>query len=424
MCALRQLLPELLASGTRKSAVARAGPALVNGDFMFPHVPFGPRRPSFVCALLLGLLASTQAGCGSETANTPDIVEEAPPSPPVQATPDPALEACNAETAKLQAGLDKAHRATTDAVLAVKTPSCGLRVVTSGPSKLDGTKLHRIGSVTKTYVAAVILTLAKDGALGLDDAVGRWVEGVPGGDAITVRQLLRHASGLFNYTEDKTFLTTALTEDRTWSPRELLDVAFAHPPYFEPGTGWHYSNTNYILLGMIAEVAGKAKIGPLVRSRVLTKVGASATFFDGEEPVAGELATGRSARGKDITRNVGPSWAWAAGAIVASPADIVTWVEHLGGGTFYDGATQTELLKTVATDVGTMRYGLGIMVFDERATGGAGIGYGHAGDIPGYHTQSFYFPQKQTTVVSIVDSDAESANDVTVIALEVLFPPN
>lgn len=397
------------------------------------HDPQGPRAatlvrrslsPRLLSLLLCGLLATAQAACSSDTANgAPESYPPTTPAtdPPAEPEPDPATrQACAAETAKLQAGLDKARDLDTDAVLAVKNPTCGLRVLTSGPSKQSGKELHRIGSVTKSYVAAVVVSLAHDGALGLDDAVSRWVADVPNGDAITVRQLLNHTSGLFNYTEDKPFVSKAVTKDHLWSPRELLDVAFAHPPDFAPGQSWHYSNTNYVLLGLVAEAAGKAKIGPLVRTRVLAPIGATATFFDGEEPLPGELALGVDARGRDM-RVVGPSWAWAAGAMVAAPADVVLWIEKLGNGTFHDAASQTKVFTSVSTDQKSVRYGLGLMVLDEMVTGGAGTGYGHGGDTPGYHTQAFYFPASQTTIVSIVDSDAAPANDVTAAALGALF---
>ena len=372
-----------------------------------------------VASFALFLMA---AGCSSETteATSPQPTTTPETTPPTdEVTPDPKAEACKAEDAALQAGLDKAHAKDTDAVLAVKTPSCGARTLTSGPSKTDASKLHRIGSVTKTYVAAVVLGLAHDGALGLDDKLAKWVTDVPNGDGITVRQLLNHTSGLFNYTNDKSFQKNGMT--RKWTPRELVDVAVKNPPYFEPGAGWTYSNTNYVLLGMIAEKAGNAKIGALVRTRVLAKAGLTATFFDGEEPVQGTMAPAQDAVGGDATVVADPSWAWAAGAIVATPADVVTWIEKLGNGTFHDTATQQALLKQVKTENRRIDYGLGVMLFGKSVTGGGGPGIGHGGDIPGYHTQAFYFPEKQTTIVAIVDSDAEDPNDVSLEALKVLF---
>lgn len=377
---------------------------------------------SLIEAASIAALLVMAAGCGASTTEdggpqptTPPVTPEPTPEP----TPDPKVEACKAENAALQAGLDKAHAKDTDAVLAVRNPSCGARTLTSGPSKIDAGRLHRIGSVTKTYVAAVVLGLVHDGALALDDKLSKWVTGVPNGDAITIRHLLTHTSGLFNYTNDKTFQKTPFT--KKWTPQELVDVATKNPPYFEPGTSWTYSNTNFILLGMIAEKAANAKIGALVRTRVLEKAGLSATFFDGEEPMKGTLAPGLDSLGRDVTTQMDPSWAWAAGAIAATPDDVAKWIEALGSGTFHDPATQKELLTPVKTDQRSIDYGLGVMLFNRSITAGAGPGIGHGGDIPGFHTQAFYFPEKQTTVVAIVDSDAEDPNDVSIEALQVLF---
>jgi D-alanyl-D-alanine carboxypeptidase len=376
-----------------------------------------------VMPFALAAAACSVTACTSSTdasSSTPDpVVAPAPDPAPSESEPDPQIALCAAQTAKLQAGLDKAHSKDTEAVIAVKNASCGMRVLLSGPAKIDKTHLHRVGSVTKTYVAAVVLTLAKDGALSLDDKVSKWVPDLAGGDGISVRQLLNHSSGLFNYTDDQTFRRTGFL--KVWTPRQLVSVAEANPVYFEPGKGWHYSNTNYILLGMIAEGAGKAKIGALVRARVLTKAGLTSTFFDGEEPVAGTMAPGQGTTGEDVTKFADPSWAWAAGAIVATPEDVTSWIEMLGSGAFHDPAMQQQLLTPFPTDDKSLGYGLGIMLFGRNITAGGGPGIGHGGDIPGYHTQAFYFPEKHTTLVSIVDSDAESSNDVSIAALDVLF---
>jgi D-alanyl-D-alanine carboxypeptidase len=245
------------------------------------------------------------------------------------------------------------------------------------------------------------------------------VPDVTGGDVITLRQLLDHQSGLFNYTDDTAFEKTS--PKTVYTPRQLVDVALRNPVYFAPGTSWHYSNTNFILLGMVAEAAGKAKLGVLVRTRVLDKAGLGATFFDGEEPLGGTLAPAQDMQGGDATKVLDPSWAWAAGSIVATPGDLAMWIEKVGSGSFYDAAQQKELLTTVPTGEANVDYGLGIIVFGAAITAGAGPGIGHDGAIPGYHTQSFYFPEKKTTLVAIVDSDADDPNDVSLAALKVLF---
>ena len=374
-------------------------------------------------AVTLGSLACL-AACTSETAapTTQPAASMTPPPATAPTTPPPATTkptACDTQNAALQKGLDLAHAKDTEAVLSIRNPACGARTLTSGVSKIDGKALHRIGSVTKTYTTAVILSLASEGALTLDDKLSKYVPDVPNGDVITLRQLLDHSSGLFNYTDDKTFQKSPTT--KVFQPIDLVHFSTQNPVYFAPGTSWHYSNTNFILLGMIAEQVGKAKIGALVRTRVLAKAGLASTFFVGEEPVTGTLAPALSSTGADATNVLDPSWSWSAGAIVATPSDVALWVEKIGSGTFYDAATQKELLTTVPTDQQGIDYGLGIMVFGAQITDGAGEGIGHGGDIPGYHTQAFYFPAKKTTIVAIVDSDAENPNDVSLAALKVLF---
>lgn len=389
----------------------------------------GRRRSPFVSVLCLVLGSLVHVACsssGEEPASSPSLESPSESPSPVETTDpepvnDPQRQACDAETAKLQAGIDAAHKKITGVVLAVKNPPCGLRILTSGGKDLDPTKLQRIGSITKTYVAAVILSLVSEGAIALDDPLSKWVSTVPNGENISIRQLLQHESGLFNYTDDTDFLTQALTTDTSYTPQQLVDVSIAHPVYGPPGSEWHYSNTNFVLLGMIAESVGKKPIAALVRERVLTKLGANETFFDGEEAVHGTLATGLSSTNADLTHAYGLSWAWAAGAMVATPSDLVLWIERLGNGSFYDAATQSEVVTTVPTSQASMGYGLGMMVLSNAATGGAGAGYGHGGDIPGYHSQAFYFPDSKTTIASISDSDAVSPNDITIVALSVLF---
>src|SRR5918998_514296 len=112
----------------------------------------------------------------------------------------------------------------------------------------------RIGSNTKTFTGTVILQLVDEGKLALDDPVSKYQLEVPNGENITIRQLLNMSSGLFNYAEDEEFNKTLDTEpQKVWKPEELVEIGFKHQPYFSPGDGFHYSNTNFILLGMIIE---------------------------------------------------------------------------------------------------------------------------------------------------------------------------
>ena len=112
----------------------------------------------------------------------------------------------------------------------------------------------RIGSITKTWTGTVILQQAHEGKLSLDDPVSKFRPDVPGGDHITIAELLNMRSGLYNYTETRELNEIGDSNpQKVWNPNELLALAYRHPPYFPPGTGYHYSNTNTVLLGLVAE---------------------------------------------------------------------------------------------------------------------------------------------------------------------------
>ncbi len=330
----------------------------------------------------------------------------------------PRTEACLAQDAKLQAALDKA-RTSPNAMLTVRNEACGTSVYVSGDAaNATTTSLWRIGSITKTYVSATILTLVKDGKVRLDDPLEKWAPGLPKTAGVTVRMLLDHTSGVFNYTEVPSFLDDL---KRKWKPRELVDLALTRDAYFEPGKGWHYSNTNYVLLGMIVEASDGRKLGAAVRARALAPAKLAHTFFDGEEPIEGTLAKGFVGK-VDQTFALDPSGPWAAGAMVATGADLCDWVGALYGSTAVLDLAGQKLLVDGAVDAGGVKYGLGVLLFPATITAGAGPALGHNGSINGYDTQAFWFGEKKTAICAVVNDSKKSANDVSLAALGALFP--
>ena len=171
------------------------------------------------------------------------------------------------------------------AVVLLRTPQ-GEFTVTYGTTLLGATSppradTHfRIASNTKTMTAAVIVLLAQEGKLSLDDPVSKYVPGVPNGDKITITELLKMRSGLYNYDDDPEFWAI-LDRDPTkvWSPAEVLAIAFKHPPYFPPGTGFHYSNTNYALLGLIAEKVDGKPLASCFQDRLFGPLGLKDTLL-------------------------------------------------------------------------------------------------------------------------------------------------
>jgi D-alanyl-D-alanine carboxypeptidase len=172
---------------------------------------------------------------------------------------------------------------------------------------------------------------------------------------------------------------------------------------------------------MIAEMAGGAKISALVRARTLVPAHLEATFFDGEEPLTGTLATGFDVNKKDVTRAVDLSGPWSAGAMVATGADLAEWITALYGGSVLDATSKQLLVAAPAHIRPGQDYGLGVVLLG-ALTPKTGTAMGHYGDIDGYNTAALYFASKQTAIVGIVNQDGASGNDLLLAALPVLFP--
>jgi D-alanyl-D-alanine carboxypeptidase len=335
---------------------------------------------------------------------------------------DPTVSAaCVQRAVDLQVALDTAT-VDFEAVLAVSTPDCGKQVLVSSDNpKITTSSLHRIGSITMTYVSVVILSLVKDGRLKLTDTIdsfGVWPIGAPSQQQITVRQLLNHTSGIYNYTDDSSF-----DASNAYTPAQLVAIAQSNTPYAAPGAAFHYSNTNYVLLGMIAEKVANKTIGALVRERALVPAGLNATFFPGEETVTGTFAPGLSSAGNDVTNAEDPSSSWAAGAMVATPGDVLDWMDALYGGKVLDTNELSELLDSGGTSTGDtngVRYGLGVMEYPAAIAGTTGPSLGHDGAIRGYRSQASYFTQKQTGVVLIGDATDADVNTAFIAVLAAL----
>jgi D-alanyl-D-alanine carboxypeptidase len=247
----------------------------------------------------------------------------------------------------------------------------------------------RVGSTTKTFVSAVVLQLAGEGKLALADSVERWLPGlVPNGAAITVHQLLNHTSGLADYApdDDVTFISRVLAEPhRTWEPRELVAVGTAHQPIFAPGAGWSYSNTGYILLGLIAEAASGKPLEAELRARVLAPLGLRATSFDTGPRIAGPHAHGYSRFGAQRRFDISvldQSWAWAAGAVVSTADDLARFYRALLGGRLLSPRLLAEMRTTVPVDGGQQAYGLGLT----KSRYPCGTFWGHGGETFGYES--------------------------------------
>jgi D-alanyl-D-alanine carboxypeptidase len=268
---------------------------------------------------------------------------------------------------------------------------------------------YRVGSNTKTFVATVVLQLAGEGRLALEDTVERWLPGlVSGGGAITVRQLLNHTSGLPDYApeDDDSFIRQVLADRRrTWMPQELVGIALARPPLFAPGAAWAYSNTGYILLGLIVEAASGRPLAAELRRRIFAPLHLRGTTFATGRRIVGRHGHGYSRFGArrlyDITA-VDQSWAGAAGAIVSRARDLARFHRALLGGRLLRRDLLAQMRDTVP--VGGQGYGLGLI----RSRLPCGTFWGHGGETLGYlsYAETRTHPPRQAMIAVTADQSA------------------
>ena len=276
---------------------------------------------------------------------------------------------------------------------------------------LRPTDQARVGSITKTAMAVIALQLAGEGTLTLGDTIESWLPGmVPNGGSITIRMLLNHTSGIFNYTDDSDFFASVLADPyRHWRPREVIAVAVSHPPLFPPGTSWSYSNTGYILLGLVLQKATDESISDLVRQRVVRPLDLDNTYFANSARFRGSYAHGYappSVTGdgyQDLSR-WSPSWAWAAGSLVSNPPDLARFYQALLSGRLLSPALLRTMTTTVSPGPG-FAYGLGIFALDTPC----GRVWGHDGGIPGYVSFAMNTIEGTRSAVVLMPTQPDSA---------------
>ncbi|MFK4064681.1 serine hydrolase domain-containing protein [Streptomyces sp. NPDC029674] len=259
---------------------------------------------------------------------------------------------------------------------------------------------YRVGSITKTFVATVLLQLEAEGELSLDDTVGRWLPGVVegnghDGDRITVRQLLNHTSGIFNISDDPEFRQKVFTEDflrhryDTWTAGQQVAMAVRHEPDFAPGTAWKYSNTNYVVAGLIIEKVTGAPYAQEIRRRVIEPLGLRDTTLPGTDPTVPHpssraytrLSDAPGAKNHDVTE-MNPSVGGAAGEMISDSADLTRFYSALLRGKLLPKRQLAAMKTTVpkGADRPGQRYGLGLEPF--RTDCGTVV-WGHGGDMHG-----------------------------------------
>ena len=319
-----------------------------------------------------------------------------------------------AERRDLKASIQELVDAGYPGVLAAKADKDGNAVgATAGKGNLatgeapplDGEV--RIGSNTKTFVAVLIMKMVEEGKVKLDEPIETYLPGLIKGQGvdgkkITVRQLLQHTSGLPEYIDESAVDYFGTRNDYV-SPRDLLDTALARPAQFAPGAKFAYTNTNYIVLGLLAERVGKRPIAEQIEVKIIKPLGLKHTYMPGpgEKTLRGKHPRGYHTRdnkpGKleDIT-DLNPSMAWTAGAMVSTPSELNKFAQSIHDGSLLQQKSIAEMKKSVSAPEIGGEYGLGI--YSQKLS--CGVAWGHTGGIPGYATSVLVGPNGNAGMIA------------------------
>lgn len=269
-----------------------------------------------------------------------------------------------------------------------------------------------IASNTKNYVATIILQLYEENSLELNDSLHKWLPYFENIDStVTIRQLLNHTSGIYNFTNhpaltDSVFVPGA----RIWTPEEILET-FVLSPSFLPGTNWEYSNTNYILLGMIIEEVTGNEVVSELHNRLTIPLGLSSTFlfpdegYEGQRSHAWIPSGGQTIDVTELVDTTAFSAAWTAGAIISTAEDLVKWSKGLNEGNLLNDTTLA--LMREAAPYSSGYYGLGTQIaplFTQSI-------YGHTGDYI-YYSQLFYVPDESLSISVISNQRFAPVNNI------------
>lgn len=316
-------------------------------------------------------------------------------------------------------GLPGALAAVRDRDGRTRTYTAGVGDLATGAA-VPGDGQVRIGSNTKAFTAVAVLQLVAEGRVGLDTPVDTYLPGLVHGERIdgsriTVRHLLQQTSGLPNYTAYD-------IQPKPYDPRDLVAIALAHPGHFDPGEKWEYSNTNYVLAGLIVEQVTRRPLAEEITRRVIVPAGLRHTYF----PAPGDITIrephphgydreSATAPLVDITE-MDPSWAWAAGQMISTNADLNRFYTALLSGGLLPRAQLDQMKTTVGAEYfgEGARYGLGLVSIPLSC---GGVYWGHGGSFPGYETRGGVTAKGRAAnvAVTIQPTDKAAMNHVAKI---------
>ncbi|MBN2175653.1 MAG: beta-lactamase family protein [Bacteroidales bacterium] len=277
--------------------------------------------------------------------------------------------------------------------------------------------ITRVGSTVKMLTATTVLKLMEEGKLSLEDKIADYLQGdvidkIENADKATIRQLLQHSSGIYNYIQNLKFQTASLNDlIREWKPDDLLKYAYHKKAYFEPGEDVRYSNTGYILLGLLIEKIEGKPFYKVFEEKIFDPLGMDMTSFAAEDHVPDGIVRGyidlySNLQVIESTYFSGWDYYTADGGLISNPYDLNGFFRALMGGQIINSNSLDEMLtwKTpgdLDPDFYDIHFGLGIFKIDTPE----GIAYMHSGDAIGYYANMIFFPDDSTTIVYAVNSN-------------------
>jgi D-alanyl-D-alanine carboxypeptidase len=379
------------------------------------------------------------SGSGSPGQPSPD-----PAAEPIAVIPQPAAPPVDAATAAtLQKALDTARRSMVIPGVAatVILPDGRTWTGVAGDAvaathlKVTPETPFAIASVTKTFTAALILRLAEKGRLTIDDRLARWLPDYPNAARITLRMLLQHTSGLADFFQNPKFDAAMNRAKRhAWLPDEVLP--FVAAPAFPPGTGWGYSNTNYVLLGMVAERAGGAPWAEQVRREFIVPLGLASTYVQGiaTPDIAAAhanvmfIGSGGHILPRDLSDGSGfvpftavATAAFSAGSIASTTGDMARWARALYGTDLLTPPSRRAML-TFDPNIekyAALAYGLGV---SRVKIDGRFVAFGHTGALAGTRAAIRWLPKEQVSVAVAFNRDLFTGDDVVRQLIAALYP--
>lgn len=292
----------------------------------------------------------------------------------------------------------------------VYSRSVGFSQLSEQPVKARETSVYQIGSITKTFTAAILMQLVEEGKLSLSTKLAEFYPGLPQADKITIEHLLRHQSGLYNFTHAEDYKKW-MTEER--SKEQLLALFREDEVQFEPGSQFEYSNTNYVLLGFIIEdITGESYVAQL-QKRITDPLNIDNTYYgDGIDPEKGEAASFRYVNSEwTALPETDMSIPYSAGALASTTGDMITFIRALFNGKLVSEESLDKMMSM------QYNYGLGLgqVPFYDK------IAYGHNGGIDGFVSSLIYFPKEDVTLAVVTNGLNYNFNDILIGILSIYF---